>query len=97
MYQEVILDHSKAPRNFHKLSGGNREAEGYNPLCGDRLTLYLEVVDGRMKDVAFEGSGCAISTASASMMTETIKGKTIDEAEQLFHKFPSENSAEPKH
>ena len=87
LYQEVILDHCKAPRNFHKLSSVNREAEGYNPLCGDRLTLYVEVVDDRVKDVAFEGSGCAISTASASMMTEAIKGKTIEEAEQLFQKF----------
>lgn len=87
LYQEVILDHSKAPRNFHKLAQGNREAEGYNPLCGDRLTLYLQVADDVVQDVAFEGSGCAISTASASMMTEALKGKTVQEAEQLFHKF----------
>ena len=86
LYQEVILDHSKAPRNFHALAG-NRQAEGYNPLCGDRLTLYLQVDGDRVQDVAFQGSGCAISTASASMMTEALKGKSLQEAETLFEKF----------
>jgi SUF system NifU family Fe-S assembly protein len=87
LYQEVILDHSKHPRNFHPLSGAVRSAKGHNPLCGDRLTLYVEVDNGTIKDVAFEGAGCAISTASASMMTEALKGKTEAEAESLFEGF----------
>jgi nitrogen fixation NifU-like protein len=87
LYQEVILDHSKRPRNFHALPSANRKAEGYNPLCGDRETVYLRVEDGVLKDVAFEGSGCAISTASASMMTESLKGKTREEADALFERF----------
>jgi nitrogen fixation protein NifU and related proteins len=87
LYQEVILDHSKSPRNFHALSGPARSAKGHNPLCGDRLTLYVDVEDGRIKDVAFEGAGCAISTASASMMTEALKGKTEAEAEKMFEGF----------
>ncbi len=87
LYQEVILDHSKAPRNFGELQGSNRKAEGYNPLCGDRLTLFLSVEGETVSDVHFQGSGCAISTASASMMTEAIKGKTITEAGALFEDF----------
>jgi len=87
LYQEVILDHSKAPRNFGKLNAGARHAEGYNPLCGDRLTLYLAMDGDVVKDARFEGSGCAISTASASLMTETVKGKTVAEAEELFTAF----------
>jgi nitrogen fixation NifU-like protein len=83
LYQEVILDHSKRPRNFHALPDANRKAEGYNPLCGDRETVYLELEDDVVKDVAFEGAGCAISTASASMMTESVKGKTRAEADAL--------------
>lgn len=87
LYQELILDHSKRPRNFRELEGANRSAEGYNPLCGDRETVYLEVEGDVLKDVAFEGSGCAISTASASMMTESLKGKTRAEADALFERF----------
>jgi nitrogen fixation NifU-like protein len=87
LYQEVILDHSKKPRNFRALPNANRQLEGYNPLCGDRITVYLKVEDGVVKDISFQGSGCAISTASASMMTDSLKGKTIDEAEAIFHGF----------
>ena len=87
LYQEVILDHSKRPRNFHALAGANRQAEGYNPLCGDRETVYLALDGDRLRDVAFQGAGCAISTASASMMTESVKGKTRAEAEALFERF----------
>jgi len=87
LYQQVILDHHKKPRNYRKLENGNRKAEGYNPLCGDRLTLYLKVENGIVTDVGFEGSGCAISTASASMMTDSLKGKTEAEIEALFHSF----------
>lgn len=86
LYQEVILDHSKRPRNFHAITGA-RKAEGYNPLCGDRETVYLVLEGDRVKDVAFQGAGCAISTASASMMTESVKGKTRAEAEALFERF----------
>jgi nitrogen fixation NifU-like protein len=87
LYQEVILDHSKRPRNFRKPEGANRHADGYNPLCGDKVTIYLTVRDGRVQDAAFQGSGCAISTASASMMTERLKGRTVEEAEALFARF----------
>lgn len=88
LYQELIVDHSKRPRNFGKLEGANRQATGYNPLCGDKVTVYLKLNgEGRIEDVHFEGAGCAISTASASMMTERSKGKTVAEAEQLFETF----------
>ena len=87
LYQQVILDHNKKPRNFHKLEGANRSAEGYNPLCGDQLTVYMQLEDNVVKDVSFEGSGCAISKAAASMMTQSVKGKTKEEAESLFHEF----------
>lgn len=87
LYQQVILDHNKKPRNFHKLESANRSAEGYNPLCGDHLNVYLRVEDDQVKEVSFEGSGCAISKASASMMTQAVKGKTKDEAESLFNEF----------
>ena len=89
LYQEVILDHSKRPRNYRELSDASHVAKGHNPLCGDRLTLYLDVDDetGTIRDVAFQGAGCAISTASASMMTEALKGKTADEAETIFRSF----------
>ena len=86
LYQEVILDHNKRPRNFRALEGGSR-AEGYNPLCGDRLTVYLRVEDGVIADAAFQGSGCAISKASASLMTDSVKGKTLAETEALFERF----------
>lgn len=87
LYQEVILDHGRRPRNFGRLTGANRSAEGFNPLCGDKLTLYLRLVDGAIADARFEGSGCAISTASASLMTETLKGKTESQAQALFEAF----------
>ncbi len=87
LYQEVILDHHKRPRNFRVLEGANRRAVGHNPLCGDKINLYLKVEDGIVRDVGFQGSGCAISTASASMMTESLKGKTEAEVEELFQRF----------
>jgi nitrogen fixation NifU-like protein len=87
LYQEVILDHNRKPRNFRVIEPATASQEGYNPLCGDRLTLYLTVKNGVIADVAFQGSGCAISKASASLMTETVKGKTVDEARALFTQF----------
>ena len=87
LYQEVILDHSKRPRNFHAMPEADRKAEGYNPLCGDRETVYLDLDGDVLKDVSFQGTGCAISTASASMMTESVKGRTRSEAEALFERF----------
>ena len=87
LYQEVILDHNRRPRNFRELPPPARRAEGFNPLCGDRLTLYLVVEGGTISDVSFQGSGCAISKASASLMTEALKGKTLGEAERLFDRF----------
>ena len=87
LYQEVILDHNKRPRNFRVVECASHSAEGYNPLCGDRLTLTLTVEDGRVTDVGFLGSGCAISKASASLMTDAIKGKPVDEVKALFERF----------
>jgi nitrogen fixation protein NifU and related proteins len=87
LYQQVILDHSKSPRNFHKMEGANGVAEGHNPLCGDQIKVYLLMEGNRIKDVSFEGSGCAISKASASMMTEAVKGKSRDEIQKLFEGF----------
>ena len=87
LYQEVILDHSKKPRNFHTLESPSHDAKGHNPLCGDRIHVYLDVEDGVIRDVSFEGAGCAISTASASMMTQALKGKTEAEAEAIFDAF----------
>jgi nitrogen fixation NifU-like protein len=87
LYQQVILDHNKKPRNFHKLENANRRADGYNPLCGDQLNVYLHVEGDQVQDVSFEGSGCAISKASASMMTQAVKGKSKQEAEMLFNEF----------
>ncbi len=87
LYQEVILDHRKQPRNFREMEGANRRLEGYNPLCGDRVTVYLQVKDDVVQDVTFQGTGCAISTASASMMTELLQGKTVEEAEIVFQHF----------
>jgi nitrogen fixation NifU-like protein len=86
LYQEVILDHNRRPRNFRAIEGGQK-AEGYNPLCGDRLTVYLKVENDRIVDASFQGSGCAISKASASLMTDAVKGKTIGEARALFDRF----------
>ena len=87
LYQELIIDHSKRPRNFKVLETANRTLEGYNPLCGDKITVFLELEHDRVKGVSFQGSGCAISTASASVMTESVKGKTLAEAEALFDVF----------
>jgi nitrogen fixation NifU-like protein len=87
LYQEVILEHSKAPRNYRELKSSDHKAEGYNPLCGDRFTVYLEMDGDAIRDITFQGSGCAISKASASMMTQSLKGKTRAEAEQLFGRF----------
>jgi nitrogen fixation NifU-like protein len=87
LYQEVILDHNRRPRNFHALDGASHTAEGYNPLCGDRLTLYLKLAGGVVRDVSFEGAGCAISKASASLMTDAVKGKTVAEVQALFERF----------
>ena len=87
LYQEVILDHSKRPRNCHVLDEADRQAEGYNPLCGDKITLFLNVKDNVVQDISFVGSGCAISTASASLMTESLKGKSVEEAQRLLETF----------
>ena len=87
LYQELILDHYRSPRNFRKLEGANRSADGYNPLCGDRVTIYLIVEGDLVKDIGFEGSGCAICTASTSMMTEMLKGRSVEDVERLFGEF----------
>ncbi len=87
LYQDLILDHNRAPQNFRRMEDANRRVEGMNPLCGDRLTVWLKVEDGVIKDAAFQGSGCAISKASASLMTDAVAGKTRAEAEALFERF----------
>ncbi len=87
LYQEVILDHYRKPRNYAELPQANRRAGGHNPLCGDKVTIYLRLEDGVVKDVTFQGAGCAISTASASLMTEEIKGKSVDEVAAVFRRF----------
>jgi nitrogen fixation NifU-like protein len=87
LYQELILEHSKAPRNYRRLAEANRKAEGYNPLCGDHFTVYVRTLGDSIHDISFEGSGCAISKASASMMTQSLKGKTTEEAKELFEHF----------
>ena len=89
LYQQVILDHNKKPRNFRKIEPATHIAEGHNPLCGDQLTIYLDMANDEVNDVSFEGSGCAISKASASMMTQAVKGKSKQHAEQLFKEFHS--------
>lgn len=96
LYQEVILDHNRRPRNFRQIGEASRKQEGYNPLCGDRLTLYVQLDGDRISDVAFQGSGCAISKASASLMTEALKGKTIDEARALFERFHAMVTSPPE-
>jgi len=87
LYQSMILDHNKRPRNFARPAGANREAHGHNPLCGDKLEVFAELDEGVLRDVGFQGSGCAISRASASLMTEAVKGKTLAEVERLFEGF----------
>lgn len=87
LYQDVIVDHNRSPRNFRKMADATRTQEGFNPLCGDKLLLYLKLDGERISDVSFEGSGCAISVASASLMSQNVKGKTIREAEQLFSRM----------
>jgi nitrogen fixation NifU-like protein len=87
LYQEIIVDHNRRPRNFHALPDANRTAEGNNPLCGDRLTVSMKVEGGVIRDIGFVGSGCAISTASASLMTEALLGRTEQEADSLFERF----------
>ena len=89
LYQQVILDHNKKPRNFRKLENASRSAEGYNPLCGDHLTVYVNMADDSVQEIAFEGSGCAISKAAASMMTQAVKGKTREQIDELFKEFHS--------
>lgn len=86
LYQEVILDHNRSPRNLKVLGTATHKADGNNPLCGDKITVFVEVEDGRIKAATFMGSGCAISTASASLMTESLKGKTVAEAQTLFNR-----------
>ena len=95
LYQDIIIDHNSRPRNFRKLKGANRSSEGYNPLCGDRITLYARVEDDMIADVGFQGTGCAISRASASMMTESVKGKSKAEAEKIFKLFHQMITREP--
>jgi nitrogen fixation NifU-like protein len=87
LYQEVILDHNRRPRNFRSMDAASRTQEGYNPLCGDRLTLYVKLDGDRIGDVSFQGTGCAISKASASLMTDAVKGKTVAEARAIFERF----------
>jgi nitrogen fixation NifU-like protein len=95
LYQQVILDHNKRPRNFHRLPRANRTAEGYNPLCGDHLTVDLEMDGDAIRDIGFEGAGCAVSKASASMMTEALKGKSEAEADTLFASFHALVTGQP--
>jgi nitrogen fixation NifU-like protein len=95
LYQEVILDHGKRPRNLREIPGASRTAEGYNPLCGDRATVYLTLDGDVVKDASFVGKGCSISTASASMMTEAVKGRTRAEAQALFERFHALVTGEP--
>ena len=103
LYQQVILDHNKKPRNFKELEGANRVAEGFNPLCGDQLTVYMLMDEGVVRDLSFVGTGCAISKAAASMMTQAVKGKTREEAQALFEQFHRmvtgalDEEAEPNH
>ncbi len=95
LYQEVILDHSKRPRNFRQMQAATHHAVGHNPLCGDRATVYLRVEDGVVKDASFHGAGCSISTASASMMTDALRGRTLEQAMVLFERFHELVTADP--
>jgi nitrogen fixation protein NifU and related proteins len=96
LYQTTILDHNKQPRNFRVPEGANREAAGHNPLCGDRVTVHVRLEDGVVKDVGFQGNGCAISTASASLMTQAVKGRSIAEVEKLFGAFHDLVTSDPQ-
>ena len=100
LYQQVILDHNRKPRNFQKVADANRSAEGFNPLCGDQIQVYVKLEDDRIRDIGFQGSGCAISRASASLMTSALKGKSAGEAEELFQHFhrlvTSDETADPE-
>jgi len=96
LYQEVILDHNKKPHNFRAMPNADRRAEGFNRLCGDKVTIFVKMDGERISDVSFQGSGCAISTASASILTDTVKGKTRGEAETLFHRFHELVTGEPQ-
>jgi nitrogen fixation protein NifU and related proteins len=95
LYQEVILDHNKRPRNFRTMDGATRHADGHNPLCGDRVTIFVRLTGDRIEDVSFQGSGCAISKASASLMTDRVKGTTLPEVDALFEQFQSMVTAPP--
>jgi nitrogen fixation NifU-like protein len=97
LYQEVILDHSKRPRHFNEMAEASHQADGHNPLCGDRITVYLRVEGDVIEDDSFQGAGCSISTASASMMTDALRGKTLDEAKDLFDRFHGLVTSDPSH
>jgi len=97
LYQEVILDHSKRPRHFREMPEANHHADGHNPLCGDRITVYLRVEGDLIRDVSFQGAGCSISTASASMMSDALRGKTVAEAKTLFDRFHGLVTSDPSH
>ena len=97
LYQEVILDHSKRPRHFSEMAQASHQADGHNPLCGDRITVYLRVAGDVIEDVSFQGAGCSISTASASMMTDALRGKSLDEARALFDRFHGLVTSDPSH
>jgi nitrogen fixation NifU-like protein len=96
LYQTTILDHNKQPRNFRRPEGANREAQGHNPLCGDRVSVYVTLEDGVVKDVGFQGSGCAISTASASLMTQAVKGRPVADVQKLFDAFHELVTSDPR-
>jgi nitrogen fixation NifU-like protein len=96
LYQTTILDHNKQPRNFRVPEGANRDAAGHNPLCGDRVTVHVRLEDGVLKDVGFQGNGCAISTASASLMTQAVKGRSVAEVEKLFSAFHELVTSDPQ-
>jgi nitrogen fixation NifU-like protein len=95
LYQEVILDHNKSPRNFYKIENPTNFAEGYNPLCGDHIYVYLKIENNIIKEISFQGNGCAISKSSASLMTTILKGKTVSEAKDLFEKFHKIITSDP--
>ena len=94
LYQEIILDHNKNPRNFGKLEGHTHKAEGFNPMCGDHYSIYLKIEGNKIVDVSFEGAGCAISKSSASMMTANLKGRTVEEAKKMFGEFQNMMTSE---